>query len=711
MTRRSIAPLALLLLFLPALAFARDFFQMPAGDASMGYLHALFGQVTGTLSDTSTRSMMGVIFNAFNSVVIALGAIIVGYIYFVSTISTAHEGEVLGKNWSSLWIPARAAGGIALLIPTNTGYTVLQGFFFWVVIQGVGAADSLWSTALDYMKKGGDMVAPQTYAPATYYTDAKDMFKALVCSYAVPKVAKQPYQPPKLIKDFIPGPVGATTAGSETLVIGNYGGQAGYPCGTALSEVPTAKTYEAQYAAITAMVNALNPVAQNLVTEMKDPKSYTALKEAADTAYNTMTDAVRTSEVQFNQAKTQFIDKAKDQGWIVAGAYYYNMITLYEENLSIPNLTVRYYENLSKQYPTNMSPYTTLRDEWLNQAVFSVRAPSTTQKQLYPITVGAYARFGAVNDLSHQFGIFINNWMNQISGANSSSPILGLQQFGKELLTTIDDMIFTALSPVLSDVDTFVSDNSSIWAWMKAVISMPMLITYLILIAILAPIFLPVLIPLLLVGATMAYYIPLLPFLIFMLAGIAWLVSVIEAMIAAPLVALGLMHPEGHQVVGKAEPAILIIVNVFLRPALMILGLLAGISLSYVAVQVLNVGIYTILSNVFLGGINAIISGVAIIIIYGLTLLAIINKSFSLIYMIPDRIMRFIGGAPEQLGGEFAGVIQEIKSGFESGFGTAVKEGTGAVERVGAELKEDVKTAASVAAGGAGGGGEGEGDK
>ena len=74
-------------------------------------------------------------------------------------------------------------------------------------------------------------------------------------------------------------------------------------------------------------------------------------------------------------------------------------------------------------------------------------------------------------------------------------------------------------------------------------------------------------------GATLAIYLPLIPFIIFLLSSLGWFICVIEAVIAAPMVAVGLMWPEAqNEILGRAEPAIMMLLNLFLRPVLMILG-------------------------------------------------------------------------------------------------------------------------------------------
>ncbi len=69
-------------------------------------------------------------------------------------------------------------------------------------------------------------------------------------------------------------------------------------------------------------------------------------------------------------------------------------------------------------------------------------------------------------------------------------------------------------------------------------------------------------------GAVLAFYLPLIPFLIFTFAAIGWFIGVIESIVAAPLVALGIMHPEGpSEVLGRSEQGFMLILGVFLGRA------------------------------------------------------------------------------------------------------------------------------------------------
>jgi len=108
------------------------FFQSHKNDLSMHYLNAVFGSVDGILHGTGGQ-IAGKMFSIFNSAAITLGGILIAYILVKSTVETAHEGEVLGKKWSTIWVPLRAALGFGLLIPKASGYSIIQIFMMWVV--------------------------------------------------------------------------------------------------------------------------------------------------------------------------------------------------------------------------------------------------------------------------------------------------------------------------------------------------------------------------------------------------------------------------------------------------------------------------------------------------------------------------------------------------------------------------------------------------
>ena len=168
-------------------------------------------------------------------------------------------------------------------------------------------------------------------------------------------------------------------------------------------------------------------------------------------------------------------------------------------------------------------------------------------------------------------GIFLASLKNiQVPSAN---PIVSLANMGINYINQASEMWIAEL---ILAIGALLIPWFGIFMFVVMVMAMPLLAAWL-----------SVMVS---IGFVTAYYIPILPYMIFLFGSLAWLMATIEAMVAAPLVALGISNPEGHQAFGKAEQSIMILMNVFLRPALMIIGYIAGIALSYVSVWVLNAG-------------------------------------------------------------------------------------------------------------------------
>jgi defect-in-organelle-trafficking protein DotA len=148
------------------------------------------------------------------------------------------------------------------------------------------------------------------------------------------------------------------------------------------------------------------------------------------------------------------------------------------------------------------------------------------------------------------------------------------------------------------------------------------------------------------------------------------------------LVALGITYPEGSEMWGRADPALMLITNIFIRPVFMIFGLVSGIILSYVAVRFINFSFASVIGMTTGGGDaggtfhyipfagNAHTLGplqlILYVIIYVGLIVAILNKCFSLITIIPDKVLRWIGGQQGQFGEGDHGE-EKVKEAFSGG--------------------------------------------
>ncbi len=150
---------------------------------------------------------------------------------------------------------------------------------------------------------------------------------------------------------------------------------------------------------------------------------------------------------------------------------------------------------------------------------------------------------------------------------------------------------------------------------------------------------------------------------------------VVEAVIAAPLWAIMHVHPDGEGLTGKAGNGYGLVLTVVLRPGLMIFGFVAAIVLMYpigafinqtfASVFQMSVGISGD-ASANPKGVSATLTMLAGAFIYVGVMTTLVNKVFSLIHMLPDQLIRWIGGQGNNFG---SGMEQEALGGARAGIG------------------------------------------
>ena len=146
----------------------------------------IFGSVSGSAIDR--HHLLAVVFNYFNIGVFVLAVIIIIYTLIISVINTAHQGEFLGKKLDSLWVPIRSVLGIALVLPMPSGYSIIQVFMMWMVVQGVGLADTIWTQAVvQVFSKGTPVVTAGNSGKdtSTFVEPTKNILSGLMCMQQV----------------------------------------------------------------------------------------------------------------------------------------------------------------------------------------------------------------------------------------------------------------------------------------------------------------------------------------------------------------------------------------------------------------------------------------------------------------------------------------------------------------------------------------------
>ncbi len=162
------------------------------------------------------------------------------------------------------------------------------------------------------------------------------------------------------------------------------------------------------------------------------------------------------------------------------------------------------------------------------------------------------------------------------------------------------------------------------------------------------------------VGFVLFYVVPFLPFIYFFFAVGGWIKGIFEAMVGAPLWALAHIRIDGQGLSGSAAlNGYFLIFEVFLRPILIVFGLLASISIFSALVDTLNIIFPVVTENV--GGydleaelttpaaqstaqyIRSAVDEFFFTVIYAIIVYLMGMSSFKLIDTIPNNILRWIG--------------------------------------------------------------------
>ncbi|WP_419642544.1 DotA/TraY family protein, partial [Thiolapillus sp.] len=168
----------------------------PTKDVSVGVLEKIFGSgwwdylnLHGQLGDGGSSALFGVftehgqaaatvigaVFSVMNVLALAFLVVLFVYVMGVGILGTAHEGQPLGKRYSTLWTPIRSGLAVMLLVPLPwaKGLSFLQALLLMFVYYGIGAANTVTDAAMTYLEKNQGLSAPN-FQPVGGVSDVVD---------------------------------------------------------------------------------------------------------------------------------------------------------------------------------------------------------------------------------------------------------------------------------------------------------------------------------------------------------------------------------------------------------------------------------------------------------------------------------------------------------------------------------------------------------
>lgn len=652
-------------------------------------LKLLLEPLFGSAVYGSTISPLGDIFALLNAIVLMVGGVFLAYTLVIGTLNTAHDGEMMGKKWSSVWVPIRTALGVAAVFPMANGFSMIQVFVLWCVMQGVGGANAMWA-------KFADTTATTPYHNAKLHDKAsllaENILRSEICSAVFnheQKILQDAAVGVNLGKQVISlTPYKSSTAFVKVSTGYSYNleaeksyDQVGY-CGGFYFEINQPK--QANGANTSNLIQDIKSIsaidADNVDGKFNELNSY-QLEQAVVMAnqlrsivptflYNHETNEKQlladvksninsvalTYETNVNSKAKELFDSVagvedmktalKKDGWLMAGSYYMKIISLQEK-----------MNTMVTRLPSYKTPSANLETDSFGEYKIALGRMKSALSQ--NIEDNALENLNqSENDNSDKSMVtkavesFLQDYSSLITGNNAifeqsdsgANPVIQAQQTGNNL------MMAGEIGMGLSVAATLIPRAGD------AIFSIGQLIS----------------IALISFGALLALYIPMMPYILWMGAILGWIILVIEGVVAAPLWAAMHIHPHGDDFAGKGHAGYTLLLSLVLKPILMIIGFIFAILLMNPVGQVINAtfgATFKMVNGDSFMGLFTTIAGIAI---YIALMHHSMSKIFGLINELPDHILRWVGHAREslQLGEYSQGMHKSSQSMFVNSMST-----------------------------------------
>ena len=682
-------------------------------DQSIGLLNHIF-DFSGVISALSgggkvqTDTIMSM-FQIFNSFAMGATGLVILYMWSVAIMQTAHEGEPLGKRYSTLWTPIRTVAAMVFVspFPGLGGFSVLQALILMLVSLSISGANMLYSHELTWFGDHGGSLLPVAQSAKPDTSTARMMLQSETCArYMTDNWGPVAYRATQHV-DQRTGTLSWTGSKGGVFGIGATNKSCGtikVDCSATTPGTGSAALCWARFAALNAMATKLNPIADTIYRG-KQPKKG-AMQQAMDAYTKTWnTDAGKAKGVKKQgdvyiaqldpkrqKAVKQIVKDGKHDGWLSAGQWYWTTMALsvQQADQAKPRVAVTGYSRDSiPNYRESFAPHLALLSNDLSASQVSLGDSGSGSAGEGNVSLGGNGGTPTDSHTSEVGGDIGKMWGSAVgSGLHTWTSVLTNGEYGSDVLRNLAGygqwmigagwgLIGTATAAKAvahgakhswfgEAADLLTGGASAVTTVVDEAASM-MVIAAAWLIGI---------------GGVLAYYIPAVPFIFWSLAVLGWLIMVVESLLAAPLWAASHAVPEGDGFAGRyAMQGWQLMVNVVMRPILLTIGLLfsffilrAIIGWAVKGYAAYNQSVVDSTSTTAITGIifsNLILVGLVIV---------LAHKSSEMIYETADNIMKWIGFGTSPLGEVRS--EGDVKSMVQSGAHTAERATAAGLGRI-----------------------------
>ncbi|HHH7388421.1 TPA: DotA/TraY family protein [Escherichia coli] len=654
-------------------------------DKSRQALVSVFGQVVNNPlaagGDNGGDTILANLFQIVNGALLVVGAMFASYIMFRRLTQIAHDGSIFGRDKATLWGPLRLVFGVASLVPTANGWCLSQLLMLWAAsVMGIGIANMGTDVAVAAFENGTSMVVQPTM-PSTV-TLARSLYEANLCLHSVNAGQamtaaaggfnfEREYiqQIPTSAGFVLKNPAGTKVCGGAEVDITQLEPTPQSTNWIGGGTIDTSTIYQAHLQALSEMQARLSDAAYAFVSAVMQgqqggvalPDAQASIESAALAYEAAVNRDAGTKQGDIANLAGQLSTSIKQGGWLTLGAWYQTFAQANSKlTAAIAGKAKIFGESFSGNHGVSE----------LRQSVFGAyQAQQANTSQTSALGRMASVGGGDTNNIVASIfsgpGQKIVNYMVSVdAGAEvrgTINPLIKMKNLGDYTLGAAE----TALGIyVTAKVATSVVDGLNAAGVAAKVANFFTGVTDGIkgLLDAISPIILMILIPLFVIGAGLSIYLPLVPFIVWFGAIINWLVIVCEAIIAAPLWAMTHLGDDGDGMGQRTGHGYIFLLNVMVRPILMVIGFFAGGAILVVGGTMLNELYGIAVANVQFDSITGLVSVIVFLGVYFMICLNLIHTCFNLIFIIPDNVINWVGGnTPQTLGRE---ANDQIKNSF-----------------------------------------------
>jgi len=640
-------------------------------------------------SGIGATTLFGVVFLAFNVVVFSAGVVWATYGVIAGVVQTAHEGVVLGKRLSAVWMPVRMATGIGALVPVFGGFSLSQVVMILATSWGITFGNYAFNQGMDAMNNFAPLINVSA-VKAPRGQSAVDLgyaiFEQRLCE--LDYQAKQramaaqgvdiPVNDQLTQRNFIGSIPNASSLGAGHVLGTNNDPTAclavginrkllatrsadsafGFRVDSVNYEQIALNTYSRYYKSWPNFYTSMRSLADDWVRQsgtsnerLSVPEDAIVSNSLAFTSY--VQDAAKNQETDAGAIRDEAFTKMREFGFFGLGSYYATTgevnAAILEASNAVEFVIVGPGEEAQKRINASSGEFSKYQQAFYDRRKSQAVASSTSEAKGLCDKLGMEVSTGNCS-----LGQSILRWalggMTAGSGDGGAGtdmriidPIIAAKNIGDYMMTVGQTMLVVgavanADKSGSSMLGTVVGVAKKAAGFFSGGLTDSLLSV------------LPMIGGLMIaVGALLALYIPMVPFINWVSALVQYVSIVVESLAAAPLWAFAHLQADGEGMGSRTERGYLYLLMLLFKPILMVIGFLAACGLVILLGSAVLWLFMPAVANSQGNSMTGLVSIIGYLVMFFLLMNIIIQGLFNLIQELSDDTIGWIGNVGKSM--------------------------------------------------------------